>query len=324
VEFDVLGKSLVVRRLCEKHGIQLNTIEPSLVFLEKGSSKAQALRKQMSRLVLEPRVILLKRVEEILPKKTENGALEAEMLYWMQSLNPRSLFIMTTTLPKEDLHPIFRHIIYELELPPKLGAEDKKYLAVLLGSSKEVSGDVDFGEFCDIALNGQRQERNTLKSHGIPPVQWNQVVGHEQVKLFLKEALINDQPRGILLHGPPGSGKTMLAQALVTHISASWHFINVTLPNIVHAEIGGSEKAVQRIFKEAVERAPSLIFFDEFDSMMDERIVRQLSIELDRLQYDLPDKRVLLLATTNRLESIHVSLRRSGRFGSQFHITQRN
>ncbi len=134
-------------------------------------------------------------------------------------------------------------------------------------------------------------------------------------------------PRGILLYGPPGCGKTLLARAVATESQAN--FISVKGPEILSKWVGESEKAIREVFRKARLAAPSIVFFDELDSLtpvrgmssdsnVTERVISQLLTELDGLE-ELKD--IVVLAATNRPDIIDPALLRPGRFDRLINIT---
>ncbi len=167
----------------------------------------------------------------------------------------------------------------------------------------------------------------------VPNIHWDDVGGHEDVKQELKEAvewplknpdafgrLGIEPPRGILLYGPPGTGKTMLAKAVANESDAN--FILVKGPELLSRWVGESEKAVREVFKKARQTSPTIIFFDEIDSLaprrgaggdsnVTERVVNQLLTEMDGLE-EMHD--VVVVAATNRPDIIDTALLRPGRF----------
>jgi len=166
-----------------------------------------------------------------------------------------------------------------------------------------------------------------------PDVSWEEVGGLETVKLELQEAvewpmkyptlyskLGHRMPRGILLHGPSGTGKTLLAKAVATESEAN--FISVRGPELLSKWVGESERGIREIFRRARQASPCVIFFDEIDSIapvrgvggetaVTERVVSQLLTELDGIE---SLHGVVVLAATNRADMIDTALLRPGRF----------
>jgi transitional endoplasmic reticulum ATPase len=167
----------------------------------------------------------------------------------------------------------------------------------------------------------------------IPNVTWTDIGGLEKVKQELVEAvewplkhpdafkrLGVKPPKGILLYGAPGTGKTLMAKA-VAHESES-NFISIKGPELLSKWVGESEKAVREIFKKARQTAPTIIFFDEIDALVPrrgtgsdtnvtERVVNQLLTEIDGLE-DLHD--IVIIGATNRPDMVDPALLRPGRF----------
>jgi len=173
----------------------------------------------------------------------------------------------------------------------------------------------------------------------IPKVKWSDIGGLEDVKERLMEMvewpLKNPEsfarvgikpPKGILLYGPPGTGKTMLAKAVATESNAN--FISIKGPQVYSKWVGESEKAIRDIFRRARQVAPTVIFFDEIDSLaprrgantgtqVTETVVSQLLSEMSGLE-DL--KGVVVMAATNRPDMIDSALLRPGRFDRLLYV----
>ncbi|AGN16152.1 MULTISPECIES: CDC48 family AAA ATPase [Methanobrevibacter] len=168
----------------------------------------------------------------------------------------------------------------------------------------------------------------------IPDVKWDDIGGLEDAKQELKEAVEwplkypdkfkkfhVDPPKGVLLYGPPGTGKTLLAKAVASESEAN--FIAIKGPELLSKWVGESEKGVREVFRKARQTAPTVIFFDEIDSIANtrgtdagssgvtQRVVNQLLTEIDGME-DLHD--VAIIAATNRPDIIDPGLMRPGRF----------
>ena len=166
-----------------------------------------------------------------------------------------------------------------------------------------------------------------------PNVKWEDIGGLEQIKQELKEAvewpLKNPAafkrlgirpPRGLLLYGPPGTGKTLLAKAVANESEAN--FILVNGPELINKWVGESSRGIRKIFEKARQASPTIIFFDELDSIASRRgtemgvkvvdqMVNTLLAEMDGLQ-ELND--VVVIAATNRPDILDPGLLRPGRF----------
>jgi len=176
----------------------------------------------------------------------------------------------------------------------------------------------------------------------IPTVHWDDIGGLEEAKQELKEAvewpLKNPEvftrlgikpPRGILIYGPPGCGKTLLARGIATESEAN--FITIKGPEVFSKWVGESEKAIREVFRKARMAAPAVIFFDEVDSLsprrglgfadsgVTERVISQLLTEMDGL-ITLED--IVVIAATNRPDIVDPAVLRPGRFDRLIYVPE--
>jgi transitional endoplasmic reticulum ATPase len=173
---------------------------------------------------------------------------------------------------------------------------------------------------------------------GMPQVSYEDIGGlrdemqkvREMIELPLRhpeifEKLGIEAPKGVLLFGPPGTGKTLLAKAVASESNS--HFISISGPEIMSKFYGESEARLREIFKEAREKAPTIIFIDEIDSIapkreevmgeVERRVVSQMLSLMDGLE---GRGKVIVIAATNRQNAIDPALRRPGRFDREIEI----
>jgi len=176
----------------------------------------------------------------------------------------------------------------------------------------------------------------------VPAVHWDEVGGLEEVKEELKEAVVwplkNPEvfkrmgiqpPKGILLFGPPGCGKTMLARVVATESESN--FISIKGPEVFSKWVGESEKAIREVFRKARMASPAVIFFDEIDSLVprrgmgygnsgvSERVISQLLTEMDGIMA-LED--IVVIAATNRPDIVDPAVLRPGRFDRLIYVPE--
>jgi len=191
-------------------------------------------------------------------------------------------------------------------------------------------------ENTEIVLN---QKAIDISEDSVPDVTYEDIGGlgeelkkiREMVELPLKHPEIFDKlgiepPKGVLLHGSPGTGKTLLAKAVANEAEAN--FILLNGPEVMSKFYGESEKKVREIFEDAEKNAPSIIFIDEIDAIapkreevqgeVERRVVSQLLTLMDGLK---SRGRVVVIGATNRVNSIDPALRRPGRFDREIEIS---
>src|SRR3954454_24161318 len=212
-------------------------------------------------------------------------------------------------------------------LLPELNLEDEKLAPEVLNKLVVTMSDFE-NAIKEVMPSAMREVY--LESPDIP---WSAIGGLEEEKRELQEAvewplrypdlytkLGHTMPKGVLMHGPSGTGKTLLAKAVATESEAN--FISVRGPELLSKWVGESERGIREIFRRARQAAPCVVFFDEIDSiaptrgmggdsMVTERVVSQLLTELDGIQ---ALSGVVVLAATNRADMIDPALLRPGRF----------
>ena len=245
-------------------------------------------------------------------------------------------------------------VVAPLEAIPPI---DERYLADALESVPLIKGDnvmvpyfggrltfqvIGVTPAADAVLITQKtvfhiaEKGETLR--GVPQVTYEDIGGihneikkvREMIELPLRhpeifEKLGIEAPKGVLLYGPPGTGKTLLAKAVANESQA--HFISISGPEIMSKFYGESEARLREIFKEAREKAPSIIFVDEIDSIapkreevtgeVERRVVSQMLSLMDGLE---ARGKVIVIAATNRPNAIDPALRRPGRFDREIEI----
>ena len=177
-----------------------------------------------------------------------------------------------------------------------------------------------------------------LKEEKVPGITYEDIGGlqeelkkvREMIELPLKhpelfETLGIQPPKGVLLYGAPGTGKTLIAKAVATETNAN--FISIAGPEIMNKFVGEAEKKLREIFAEAEKSAPSIVFIDEIDAIapkreesygeVERRVVAQLLSLMDGLK---SRGRVIVIAATNRPDALDPALRRGGRFDREIEI----
>ncbi len=172
----------------------------------------------------------------------------------------------------------------------------------------------------------------------LPTVSFDDIGGLDETIEAIKEIAVvpivhpevylrtgQDPPRGIVLHGPPGVGKTMLAKALAREAQCTFH--SISGPEIMRGVYGESEKILRELFEQARRDSPSVIYIDEIDAIaasrdkvsgeLEKRVLTQLLTLMDGFE---ERGRVLVIGSTNRLDSIDMALLRAGRFDRRIHV----
>jgi transitional endoplasmic reticulum ATPase len=224
-------------------------------------------------------------------------------------------------LCKEAAMRVLRRVLPDIKADEEIPKETLKKMIINKSDFKEALKEIQPSALREILVQ-------------IPNIKWDDIGGLENAKQELIEAVEwplkypesfdkfgVTPPRGVLIHGPPGTGKTLLAKAVANESKAN--FIAVKGPELLSKWVGESEKGVREVFRKARQTAPTVIFFDEIDSIastraggstdsgVTQRVVNQLLTEIDGLE-ELQD--VAVIAATNRVDIMDPALLRPGRF----------
>lgn len=235
------------------------------------------------------------------------------------------------SLCKEAAMRVVRRILPEIKGDEEIPKETLKKIIVKKDDFKEALKEIQPSALREVLVQ-------------IPDIGWNDIGGLENAKQELQEAVEwplkypenfekfgVKPPKGTLLFGSPGTGKTLLAKAVANESEAN--FIAVKGPELLSKWVGESEKGVREVFRKARQTAPTVVFFDEIDSIastrgdssgdsgVTQRVVNQLLTEIDGME-ELQD--VAIIAATNRPDIIDPGLMRPGRFDRHIKVENPN
>ena len=224
-------------------------------------------------------------------------------------------------LCKEAAMRVLRRVLPDIKSDEEIPKETLKKMIIKKADFKEALKEIQPSALREVLVQ-------------VPDIKWDDIGGLDNAKQELKEAVEwplkypesfdkfgVTPPRGVLIYGPPGTGKTLLAKAVANESQAN--FIAVKGPELLSKWVGESEKGVREVFRKARQTAPTVIFFDEIDSIasarsgassdsgVTQRVVNQLLTEIDGLE-ELQD--VAVIAATNRVDIMDPALLRPGRF----------
>lgn len=279
------------------------------------------------------KVVLQKSIERVLQQVIDEEAQEFEAFPAYKDEQLASLADRDALMKEQNLmvapenNDMNKSITEQWNVKPETpvtAAEDSDATAVPKKRSKD-------------AQSSKNKRQKTKEDRSPPTARLDSIGGMEDVVAQLME-LIGlpilhpeiylstgvEPPRGVLLHGPPGCGKTSIANALAGELQVP--FVSISAPSVVSGMSGESEKKIRELFDEAKSLAPCLMFFDEIDAItpkrdggaqreMERRIVAQLLTSMDELSLEKTGgKPVIIVGATNRPDSLDAALRRAGRF----------
>ena len=260
--------------------------------------------------------------QEVLEIHTRNMPLSEDVdLHKIASTTHGFVGADLESLCKEAAMRVVRRIIPEIKNDEEIPEEVLKKIVVTNDDFKSALKEIQPSALREVLVQ-------------VPDVSWDDVGGLDDVKQELKEAvewpLKHPEkfekfgvrpPKGTLLYGVPGTGKTLLAKAVASESEAN--FISIKGPELLSKWVGESEKGVREVFRKAKQTAPTVIFFDEIDSIassrsandadsgVTKRVVNQLLTEMDGME-ELED--VAIIAATNRPDILDAGLMRPGRY----------
>jgi len=224
-------------------------------------------------------------------------------------------------LCKEAAMRVLRRVLPDIKADEEIPKETLKKMIIQKSDFKQALKEVQPSALREVLVQ-------------VPDIKWDDIGGLESAKQELREAVEwplkypesfdkfgVTPPRGVLIYGPPGTGKTLLAKAVANESNSN--FIAIKGPELLSKWVGESEKGVREVFRKARQTAPTVIFFDEIDSIastrsgassdsgVTQRVVNQLLTEIDGLE-ELQD--VAVIAATNRVDIMDPALLRPGRF----------
>ena len=234
-------------------------------------------------------------------------------------------------LCKEAAMRVLRRILPDIKADEEIPKETLKKMIIKKSDFKEALKEIQPSALREVLVQ-------------VPDIKWDDIGGLENAKQELREAVEwplkypdsfekfgVSPPKGVLVYGPPGTGKTLLAKAVANESKAN--FIAVKGPELLSKWVGESEKGVREVFRKARQTAPTVIFFDEIDSIasarsgsstdsgVTQRVVNQLLTEIDGLE-ELQD--VAVIAATNRVDIMDPALLRPGRFDRHVKVDDPN
>ena len=252
-------------------------------------------------------------------KLTLNGEIEDKIRY-----NLRERYLV-----KEDIVPIRKDVLGFNDVSrPEVKKQTVEFMVTQVTPSKSAVVITDETQISfEKSVEGYRKKHISYEDIGgvsdiLAEIREAIELPMKQPRLFKKLKI--SPPKGLILHGIPGTGKTIIARAVADEIGANFYY--VAGPEIMKSGYGQSEEKIRELFAEASKNAPAIIFIDEIDSVapkreqsgeVERRIVSQLLTVMDGM---MDTSRVFVIGTTNRINSIDLALRRPGRFDREIEI----
>ncbi|MDL2261018.1 CDC48 family AAA ATPase [Methanimicrococcus sp. OttesenSCG-928-J09] len=274
--------------------------------------------------------VTIRKAKVVPAKKITVAPLEEEKLTVNSEIEERIRYnLRERYLVKEDIVPVRKDMIGLNDVSqPEMKKQTVEFMVTQVTPSKSMVVITD-----DTQISFEKSAEGYRKKH----ISYEDIGGlgdklteiREAVELPMKQPRLFKRlkispPKGLILHGIPGTGKTIIARAVADEIGANFYYI--AGPEIMRSGYGQSEEKIRELFAEAAKNAPSIIFIDEIDSIapkreqsgeVERRIVSQILTVMDGI---MDTTQVFVIGTTNRINSIDPALRRPGRFDREIEI----
>ncbi|KAH0794980.1 AAA family ATPase [Histomonas meleagridis] len=329
------GRSFLVKCLCDKLSLKYYEIDA------ENFSSSDVTFPILTRIPPPKTIVLLRNFDiHLLGNDTP---FEKRLVAQLSNLIDSStqVFYIMTTLSKDPIHSFLlssKRLSFYMLLPP-LSITDLKYIFNKNFSQRviELTNGLTTEQILRLSQNDNTEvnfainQSNNIIKGTIKQTNWEDIGGLSSTKQLIRESiewpLIRSTelkeigikpPKGILLYGPPGCGKTMIARAIATTLSSS--FFSISGASIYQMYLGESERIIRELFVLANQKKPSIIFIDEIDAMVGKRgnstgvTERVLSTFLNEMDGITNLEDVIVIAATNRVEALDEALCRPGRF----------
>ncbi|MCL2550041.1 MAG: CDC48 family AAA ATPase [Methanimicrococcus sp.] len=274
--------------------------------------------------------VTLRKTKAVSAKKITVAPLEEERITLNSEIEDRIRYnLRERYLVKEDIVPVRKDLLGLNDVSqPEMKKQTVEFMVTQVTPSKSPVMITDETQISfEKSAGGFRKKHISYEDIGglgdkLAEIRETVELPMKQPRLFNKLKI--SPPKGLILHGIPGTGKTIIARAVADEIGANFYYI--AGPEIMKSGYGQSEEKIRELFAEAMKNAPAIIFIDEIDSIalkreqsgeVERRIVSQLLTVMDGM---LDTSQVFVIATTNRIHSIDPALRRPGRFDHEIEI----
>ena len=274
--------------------------------------------------------VTLRKAKVIPAKKITVAPLEEENLTLTGEIEDKIRYnLRERYLVKEDIIPVRKDLLGFNDVSrPEVKKQTVEFMVTQVTPSKSMVVITDETQISfEKSVEGYRKKHVSYEDIGgvsdiLAEIREAVELPMKQPRLFKKLKI--SPPKGLILHGIPGTGKTIIARAVADEIGANFYY--VAGPEIMKSGYGQSEEKIRELFAEAAKNAPAIIFIDEIDSVapkreqsgeVERRIVSQLLTVMDGM---MDTSRVFVIGTTNRINSIDPALRRPGRFDREIEI----